>query len=128
MPEPEPPVTLEEDAARVKRADRFPGPVWRGAGTEGEIGWNLEFKRLNSRHGFVAVAGGSRLAPLRLELSLCGNFAEQRLQLTSALLAGLLLGAQVGSGMELRGRSAGANRETSAGLGSNPFFWATWER
>eukprot|EP00913_Durusdinium_trenchii_P003263 g3019.t1 len=57
VPEPEPPVTLEEDAARVKRADR--------------------------------------LAPLRLELSLCGNFAEQRLQLTSALLAGLLLGAQV---------------------------------
>ncbi|CAJ1393570.1 unnamed protein product [Effrenium voratum] len=36
-----------------------------------------------------------RLAPLQLPLNLCGNLAQQRLQMLNSLLAALLLGAQV---------------------------------
>lgn len=55
--------------------------------------------RFSSASGANATQSGAavqtRLAPLRLEMKLCGDFPEQQFQIISTILIGVLLGAQV---------------------------------
>ena len=55
--------------------------------------------RFSSASAADAAQSGSgvqtRLAPLRLEMKLCGDFPEQQFQIISTILIGVLLGAQV---------------------------------
>lgn len=52
---------------------------------------------ISSASANATQSGGvqTRLAPLRLDMKLCGDFSEQQFQIISTILIGVLLGAQV---------------------------------